>query len=214
MAEAFGRKQRLCFLSGPSFAKQILDGHPTAVVVASHLLADAVFVQFTLSNLLFRVYASQDTIGVELGGALKNPLALGAGLIEGRGYGINTMAAYVTRAARELSILSIAHGGRPETISGLAGVGDLMLTAFGDLSRNRNCGLRLAKGEKLEAILSQATVEGVPTAQVAVEFAARCNLYLPLFKMINDIITGNVEVDKALELLMSRPLGPETPLHT
>ncbi|KAJ1457966.1 NAD-dependent glycerol-3-phosphate dehydrogenase [Pelagophyceae sp. CCMP2097] len=241
MLAAFARPQRLAFLSGPSFARQILEGHPTAVVVASALLADAVTVQFALSGLRFRVYASQDTVGVELGGALKNPLALGAGMIEGRGYGINTMAAYVTRAARELSILSIAHGGKPETIAGLAGVGDLMLTAFGELSRNRNCGkhqsppletgtrrratdvarrrtktlagLRLARGEKLEDILGTATVEGVPTAQVAVEFAARCNLDLPLFTIIHGILSNEIEVDEALELIMKRPLGTEIPIN-
>ena len=103
-------------------------------------------------------------------------------------------------------------GGRPETISGLAGVGDLMLTAFGDLSRNRTCGLRLARGEALDAILASTTVEGVPTARVAREFAHRCNLDLPLFSAVSAIIEGKLKVGDALAMLMSRPLGTEMPL--
>ena len=169
-------------------------------------------VQFALSSLTFRVYASQDTVGVELGGALKNPLAIGAGMIEGAGFGINTMAAYVTRATRELTVLCIAMGGRPETIAGLAGVGDLMLTAFGDLSRNRTCGLRLARGEALGGILASTTVEGVPTADVAADFAKRCNLDLPLFAAVHAILHGRLAVEDALPHLMSRPLGTEVPL--
>lgn len=213
LARALGPKSaRLAFLSGPSFAHQILEGHPTAVVVASALLADAVAVQFALSGPRFRVYASQDVVGVELGGALKNPLAIGAGLIDGAGFGINTMAAYVTRAARELTVLCVAMGGRPETIAGLAGVGDLMLTAFGSQSRNRSCGLRLARGEALAAITAASTVEGVPTADVAADLAAACNLDLPLFRAVHAILRGDLAVEDALPGLMSRPLGPEVPL--
>jgi glycerol-3-phosphate dehydrogenase (NAD+) len=212
MLKAFERPQTLAFLSGPSFARQICERHPTALVCASAKLADAVRVQFALSSSRFRVYASQDTVGVELGGALKNPLAIGAGMIEGAGFGINTLAAFVTRATRELTVLCVAMGGRPETISGLAGVGDLMLTAFGDLSRNRNCGLRLAKGESLDSILKSCTVEGVPTASVAKAFATKCNLDLPLFTAVAMIIDGHLKVEDALDHLMSRPLGTEVPL--
>lgn len=143
--KALGRDQPYCILSGPSFAKQIMQKMPTAVVVASKLLYHAVYVQRMLSTLYFRVYSSQDTTGVELGGALKNPLAIGAGIIEGSGLGINTMAAYVTRSSLELMELSRAMGGDRNTISGLSGIGDLMLTAFGDLSRNRTLGVRMAK---------------------------------------------------------------------
>ena len=212
MLRAFQRPQTLAFLSGPSFARQICERHPTALVCASAKLADAVQVQFALSSKRFRVYASQDTVGVELGGALKNPLAIGAGMIEGAGFGINTLAAFVTRATRELTVLCVAMGGRPETISGLAGVGDLMLTAFGDLSRNRNCGLRLAKGESLDTILQSCTVEGVPTASVAKAFATKCNLDLPLFTAVAMILDGRLQVEDALDHLMSRPLGTEVPL--
>lgn len=212
MRHAFGRQQRLAFLSGPSFAQYIVKDHPTVVVVASAKLEDAVAVQFALSNARFRVYASLDVVGVELGGALKNVLALGAGLIEGSGLSINTMAAYVTRAARELTVLCVAMGGRPETVAGLSGIGDLMLTAFGEMSRNRTCGVRLAQGEKLGDILQSATVEGVPTAEVAVDFARRCNLDLPIFTAVHAILNGRIDPINALDLVMKRPLGTETPL--
>lgn len=207
--EAFDRKQPLAVLSGPSFAKQIVEGHPTVVVVASKQLEHAVRIQQSLSNLTFRIYASDDLIGVELGGALKNPLAIGAGMIEGSGFGINTMAAYLTRACRELQMLAVAMGGKPETVNGLSGIGDLMLTAFGDLSRNRTCGIRLSKGESLRGILEGSTVEGVPTAEVCLTFAERCNLDLPIFKAVHGIINGQIERREAVNLLMGRPLGTE-----
>jgi len=204
---------RFAVLSGPSFAAQIVQQHPTAVVVASKHLADAVELQFALSTPRFRVYASQDVVGVELGGALKNVLAIGAGMIQGSGFGINTMAAYVTRAARELQVLCIAMGGDEATVNGLSGVGDLVLSAFGDLSRNRSCGVRLARGETLEDILTAGTtVEGVPTAEVAADFAAKCNLDLPLFNAVHCILKGELTCQQALDKLMTRPLGMERPL--
>merc|ERR1712046_402521 len=134
----------------------------------------------------------------ELGGALKNPLAIGAGIIEGKGLGINTMAFFLTRACRELQQLCIAMGGRADTVNGLSGIGDLMLTAFGDLSRNRTCGMRLARGDKLETILADATVEGVPTAEVAMNFAEKCGLedQLPIFSMVFGIIKGKVKLEE------------------
>jgi len=143
--KVFDRDQPYAILSGPSFAKEIVTGQPTAVVVASKFLYDAVTIQRAMSNKNFRCYTSQDVIGVELGGALKNPLAIGAGMIEGLGLGINSMAAFVTRSSLELQVLCKAMGGEPQTISGLSGVGDLMLTAFGDLSRNRTCGKRFGR---------------------------------------------------------------------
>lgn len=208
---ALGRPQPLAFLSGPSFAIEIMKGYPTAVVVASRLLYHAVSIQRWMSNLTFRVYTTQDTVGVELGGALKNPLAVGAGMIEGMGLGINTMAAYVTRSTRELQLLCIAMGGQADTIAGLSGIGDLMLTAFGSLSRNRTCGARIIAGEKLEDILANTTVEGVPTAKVAVHFADMCGLELPLFAAVNDILEGTLSPAQAQQALMSRPLGTERP---
>jgi len=166
-----GRDQPYAMLSGPSFAKEIMQGMPTAVVVASKYLYHAVTMQRIMSSLIFRAYTSQDLVGVELGGSLKNPLAIGAGLVEGKKLGINTMAAFVTRSSQELQLLCRAMGGDELTISGLSGIGDLMLTSFGALSRNRTCGIRLVQGESMEDICKTSTVEGVPTAEVAVHFA-------------------------------------------
>jgi len=164
-----------------------------------------------MSSTKFRVFTSQDVIGVELGGALKNPLAVGAGIIEGLGYGINTMSAYITRSTQELQALIVAMGGRPETAAGLSGVGDLMLTAFGSLSRNRTCGMRLAKGETLEHICQGSTVEGVPTASVAVFFADQCGLDVPIFRAVDKLISGKLRPDRVGEELMSLPLTTEFP---
>lgn len=206
---SLGRDQPLAFLSGPSFAKELLSNHPSAVVVASKLLYHAVTVQRYLSNLFFRVYTSQDIIGVQLGGALKNPLAIGSGMIEGSGFGINTTSFYVTRSSLELQQLCVAMGGKPSTISGLAGVGDLMLTAFGELSRNRKCGSRFAKGEKLEDICKDYTVEGVPTAEVAVHFADKCGLETPIFRCIHGLLSSKIAMADAHGLLMGRSLSRE-----
>jgi glycerol-3-phosphate dehydrogenase (NAD+) len=208
--EALGREQPLAFLSGPSFALELMKNVPSAVVVASKLLYHAVYVQRHLSTIDFRVYSSQDIIGVQLGGALKNPLAIGAGMIEGAGYGINTLAAYVTRSSMELQKLCVAMGGQPTTISGLAGIGDLMLTAFGSLSRNRTFGMRVMQGEKAEDILKTTTVEGVPTAEVAVFFADQCGLDLPIFKAVNAMLKGQIKKEELQDLLMNRPLKSET----
>lgn len=183
---------------------------PSAVVVAGKYLYHAVAVQRLLSTVDFRIYSSQDIIGVQLGGALKNPLAIGAGMVEGAGMGINTLAAFVTRSSLELQKLCIAMGGQPITISGLSGIGDLMLTAFGSLSRNRTCGIRVIQGEKTEDILKTMTVEGVPTAEVAVYFAEQCGLDLPIFRAVNATLKGQIKLDQLQDLLMNRPLKSET----
>ncbi|GMI34171.1 hypothetical protein TrCOL_g13137 [Triparma columacea] len=209
MLAALERPQPLAFLSGPSFAAEIMKGDPSAVVVASLKLYHATAVQKFLSNNSMRVYVSQDVVGVQLGGALKNPLAIGAGMIEGLGLGINTMSAFVTRSCNELRQLCVAMGGKENTISGLSGVGDLMLTCFGNLSRNRTCGTRLVKGEKLEDILKTMTVEGVPTARVCVYYADMCGLDLPIFRCAAAVIDGKMSPEEARSALMSRPLGME-----
>mmetsp|Transcript_4647 Transcript_4647/g.7588 ORF Transcript_4647/g.7588 Transcript_4647/m.7588 type:complete len:422 (+) Transcript_4647:157-1422(+) len=206
------RDQPYAVLSGPSFAQEMMLNYPTAVVVASKYLYHAVKVQRLMSTLEFRCYTSQDVIGVQLGGALKNPLAIGAGMIEGSHVGINTMAAYLTRSSMELQQLCKAMGGEPDTISGLAGVGDLMLTAFGSLSRNRSMGIRLSRGEKVEEILKTSTVEGVPTARVAVEFARRCGLDMPIFSAVEQILAGELTVEDAHIHLMGRPLSCTLPV--
>lgn len=208
--EAMDRpEQPYAVLSGPSFAVEIMRNAPTAVVVASKLLYNAVTIQRAMSSLFFRIYSSQDIVGVQLGGALKNPLAVGAGMIEGAGFGINTLAAYVTRSSHELRQLCIAMGGHPDTITGLSGVGDLMLTAFGSLSRNRTLGKRLMEGEKLEDLLRENTVEGVPTAAVAVAYAEMCGIEAPFFVAIDKLLSGEVQPEEAQMLLMNRPLKSE-----
>ncbi|CAE7676337.1 gpsA, partial [Symbiodinium microadriaticum] len=159
------RDQPYTVISGPSFAREIMLNHPTAVVAASKFLYHAVTVQRLLSSSTFKVFTSQDLLGVQLGGALKNPLAIGAGVIEGLELGINTLSFYITRSSIELMQLCKAMGGDPGTISGLAGIGDLMLTAFGDLSRNRSCGKRMAQGESVADIMASMTVEGVYSAK-------------------------------------------------
>jgi len=201
--------QPYAVLSGPSFAVEIMQDMPTAVVVASKLLYHAVKIQRAMSSLTFRIYSSQDLVGVQLGGALKNPLAVGAGMIEGAGFGINTLAAYVTRSSNELRSLCIAMGGHPDTITGLSGVGDLMLTAFGSRSRNRTLGQRLMKGEALDDLLREKTVEGVPTAKVAVAYAEKCGLDTPFFEAIHKLLSGEVNAAEAQILLMNRPLKSE-----
>ena len=142
-------------------------------------------------------------------GALKNPLAVGAGMIAGLGFGTNTLSAAVTRSTAELTALCVAMGGKPETIAGLAGVGDLMLTAFSSQSRNQRCGQRLVKGEPIEAILQDMTVEGVATAPVAVAYADMCGLELPLFRTVDDLIAARITPKTAMERLMGRRLRQE-----
>jgi len=152
-------------------------------------------------------------VGVQLGGALKNPLAVGAGMIAGMGYGINTLSAVITRASSELCDLCVAMGGDPATIHGLSGIGDLMLTCFSPKSRNQQCGQRLMKGERINDILQEMTVEGVATAQVAMAYAEMCGLDLPLFGMVHSLLNETVKPSQAVELLMGRPLKLETTPH-
>jgi glycerol-3-phosphate dehydrogenase len=207
-----GRNQPLAYLSGPSFAKEMIEGHPMAVVVASTDEAVAITVQSWLSSKAFRIYHTTDVIGVEVGGAIKNPLAIGAGMANGLGYGQSTLAALVTRGCNELMKLSVAMGGRPETLYGLSGVGDLMLTSFSTLSRNRTLGYRMAKeGLTLEEALAASgeVVEGVATAKVAAKLCIKYNLDLPLFTNLALILEGKITPNEALDSVMSRPLKHE-----
>eukprot|EP01137_Pigoraptor_chileana_P020147 Opistho-2@82135 len=209
--DALGRKTNLAYLSGPSFAKEMLLNYPTLVVCAAEDESVAMFVQEMMSSARFRVYTTTDVVGVELGGSLKNPLAICAGIAEGLGFGFNTMAALVTRGCFEMRKLAIAMGGRPETLAGLSGVGDLMLTGFGNLSRNRTVGVRLAKGETLEAIMESIgeAVEGVPTAGVAAKLAEQHGLDLPIFKSIALILEGKLSCADAVDHLMNQALRHE-----
>jgi glycerol-3-phosphate dehydrogenase (NAD+) len=201
----------LAFLSGPSFAKELLDRMPTGVVVASSNADLARRVQKLFSSVVLRVYTSDDVIGVELGGALKNIMAIAAGIVAGCGLGYNTVTGMVTRGLNEMRLLALAMGAQETTIAGLAGVGDLMLTCYGGLSRNRSVGIRLGQGESLEQIIESMSevAEGVPTAAIAVRLAEQHNLDLPIMRNVHRVINGEQTPKEALVQLMTRPLRAE-----
>jgi glycerol-3-phosphate dehydrogenase len=204
----------LAFLSGPSFAKEMVAGHPMMVVVASKSLETATRVQGVINSPTFRIYVTDDVIGVEVGGALKNPLAIGAGMASGLGYGQSTIAGLVTRGCREMAMLSIALGGRAETLAGLSGAGDLMLTCFSSLSRNNRFGAALAKGKTVDEAIEEIgeVVEGYPTAAEVARLAEENGLHLPLFMAVHAILKGDIAPEAAILKLMSLPPGLEKPV--
>ena len=208
-AELPGRT--LLALSGPSFALEVARGQPTAVVLASQDLAAAERLQRALSSRSLRVYASSDVIGVELGGALKNVIAIAAGIVDGLGYGHNTVAALITRGLAEISRLAIAQGGRAETLAGLAGLGDLVLTCTGSLSRNRSLGQALGRGQTLEQALSgtRQVVEGVRTTLAACALGERAGIELPIALQMRDVLQRGKPPREAVEQLMLRTLKRE-----
>ena len=201
----------LCFLSGPSFAKEVAQKMPTAVALAAYDASIAKAAQELFSSPLFRVYTNSDVIGVELAGSLKNVVAIAAGVLEGLGYGYNTMAALLTRGLAEMARLGIAMGGSLPTFSGLAGMGDLVLTCTGGLSRNRTLGSRLGKGEKLEDIMSKAktVAEGVKTAKAARNLAKKYNIEMPVVEEVYQLLYENKDPKAAVKDLMSRELKSE-----
>ena len=206
-----GPDYRIAVLSGPTFAPEVARGSPTAVTVASeeeHLVKE---LQSAFSGPTFRVYGSADPVGVEIGGALKNVIAIGAGIIDGLRLGHNAIAALITRGLAELTRLAVAAGAQSETLSGLAGLGDLVLTCTGDLSRNRQVGLKLAAGMKLGAILeSTPTVaEGVTTTAVALKLAARYGVDLPIAAEMHAVLSEGRPPEEAIRRLMSRALRNE-----
>ncbi|KAL4490286.1 hypothetical protein ABPG72_004325 [Tetrahymena utriculariae] len=213
--ELFEGKLKYCVLSGPSFAKEILMNMPTLVVVASKDIKNAQIVQENLSHGSFKVYTNDDVIGVEIAGALKNLFAIGAGFIEGSDFGINTTTAFIVRGTAEIQKFAKTYGARDETFFGLAGIGDLMLTSFGSLSRNRTCGYRLGKGESLEDIVksSAGVVEGIPTLDVVYRYAKKNNLDMPITFAIYDLLHGQISLQSAVKRLMSVNLGTEFPLN-
>jgi glycerol-3-phosphate dehydrogenase (NAD(P)+) len=202
---------RLCFLSGPSFAKEVAKKMPTAVALASYDPEVGKQVQRLLSSLYFRVYTNSDVIGVELGGSVKNVIAIAAGVLEGLGFGHNTMAALITRGLAEMSRLGEAMGANPATFSGLAGMGDLVLTCTGDLSRNRTLGVRLGKGERFEDIMKglSTVAEGVKTAKATRELARKHGVEMPVVDEVYRIIYEKKDPRLALQDLMGRELREE-----
>ena len=199
---------RLLYLSGPSFAKEMMEDHPVAVTMASHNYEWCKWVQTVLNQVKFRIYLTTDVIGVECGGALKNPLAIGAGIAVGLGYGQSTLAAIVTRGAVEIQRMALALGCKnPETLYGLSGFGDLMLTSMCELSRNRTCGYYIGS-EKLSVDDAQKkvgeTVEGVTTAIVTQKLMKKFGLRMPLFDALADVLQGKLQPDEALSVVMQK----------
>jgi glycerol-3-phosphate dehydrogenase (NAD(P)+) len=205
---------RVAVLSGPSFAKETVQGQPTAVVVASLDAAIAVEVQAAFQQETFRVYTSHDVVGVELAGALKNVIAVAAGMAEGMGLGHNTKAALMTRGLAELSRLAEKKGADPLTLAGLAGMGDLVLTCTGGLSRNRQVGEALGRGETLEQILARMNqvAEGVKTAKSSRELALREGVDMPIVEQVYKVIYEGQPAKQALYNLLRREAKAEREL--
>jgi len=198
-------------LSGPSFALEVAREQPTAVVVASREPAAAEAFQRALSSRTFRAYSSDDVIGVELAGALKNVIAIAAGIIDGLGYGTNTVAALVTRGLAEITRLVVALGGRADTLAGLAGLGDLVLTCTGGLSRNRRLGQSLGRGRRLEEALQETRMvaEGVGTTLAACALARRAGIEMPIAEQMRAVLYEGKPPRQGVDELMLRSLKRE-----
>ena len=206
-----GMEWEYAVLSGPSFAREVVQKVPTAVTVASTSKEVAQEIQRLFSTSFFRAYTSTDVIGVELGGALKNIIALAAGITDGLGLGYNTRAALMTRGLAEMSRLSTSMGAHPLTFLGLAGVGDLVLTCTGDLSRNRTVGYQLGQGKKLAEILAEMKMvaEGVKTTRSVHNLAQQQGIEMPICEQIYRILYEDQPAEKALTELMQRELKHE-----
>jgi glycerol-3-phosphate dehydrogenase (NAD(P)+) len=198
-------------LSGPSFAREVAEGKPAALVVASAERASAEAVQKAFSTRTFRLYTSDDVVGVELGGALKNVIAIAAGIVDGLGYGQNIVAALITRGLAEMTRLAVALGGRPDTLAGLAGLGDLVLTSTGALSRNRRVGQALGKGEALGIALKDLgmVAEGVRNTQAACALAEGVGVEMPIAAQMRAVLYQGKPPREAVDELMLRSLKRE-----
>ncbi len=214
ISQVIGRKfrPRVAALSGPSFAKEVARGDPTAVVVASADRQAAKEIQAEFSGPTLRLYTNDDVVGVELGGALKNIIAIAAGVAEGLGLGHNTTAALITRGLAEMMRLGTALGARRETLAGLAGMGDLVLTCTGDLSRNRFVGIELARGKKLPEILAsmRMVAEGVGTTAAARLLAQKAGVEMPITEQMFAVLNEGRPPKDALRELMERRLKSES----
>jgi len=198
-------------LSGPSFAMEAAQGHPTAVVLASQDTALGAFLQEEFSGPTFRLYTNDDVLGVELAGAMKNVMAIAAGACQGLRLGANSLAALITRGLAEMTRLAVALGGKPETLSGLAGMGDLILTCYGSQSRNRRVGFELGQGRSLAEILSGMTMvaEGVGTTAALLALAKENRIELPITQQVHSILHLGNSPREAIRAIMERPLRRE-----
>ncbi len=201
----------ICVLSGPNLAREIAQGLPATAVVAAYDSTVAARVQRVMSSLVFRVYVNTDVVGVELGGVLKNIIALAAGMIDGLGYGDNTKAGLITRGLAEITRLGVAAGANPLTFAGLAGLGDLVATCASPLSRNRFVGHELARGRSLEEIQGSmmGTAEGVTTTVAALKLAAENEVEMPIARQVYRVLYERLDVRQGITELMERELKQE-----
>jgi glycerol-3-phosphate dehydrogenase (NAD(P)+) len=209
--EVAGTTHPFVCLSGPSFAREVVAGHPTAIVAASKDAAAARAVQSDLSFENLRIYTNTDVIGAELGGSVKNVMAIAAGMAAGLGFGANSVAALITRGLAEITRFARREGAQVETLMGLAGLGDLVLTCTGNLSRNRFVGHELGKGRRLEEITAELTevAEGINTARAVKKLADRAGLEMPIVNEVNAVLYEGKSARDAVSDLMSRPLREE-----
>ncbi len=200
-----------CILSGPSFAVDVANHLPTAVTLASDDIEVAQALAHALGSPSFRPYASRDIIGAQIGGAVKNVLAIACGIVEGESLGESARSALTCRGFAELARFALAHGAHMETLGGLSGLGDLILTCSSQTSRNMSLGYALGQGKSFEEIMKtrNAVTEGVHTASVVCEIAASKNIEMPICEAVRDIIAGKATVDQAIENLMARPFRQE-----
>jgi len=206
-----GVEPHIAVLSGPSFAAEVAKGDPTAIVAASTHIGPAERVQREFSSHVFRIYTNTDVVGVELGGALKNVVAIATGVVRGLGFGANSEAAIITRGLAEVTRLAVASGARVQTMAGLAGLGDLVLTCTGALSRNRYVGVELGRGRKLQDILEgmREVAEGVRTTKAIYELGRRMNIDMPITASIHALLYEDKPALEAASELMDRPLKQE-----
>ncbi|HWY59573.1 MAG TPA: NAD(P)H-dependent glycerol-3-phosphate dehydrogenase [Terriglobales bacterium] len=210
-----GFQPRIAALSGPTFAKEVARGDPTAITTASRDSGVAETIQREFGDPCFRVYTNSDVAGVELGGALKNIIAIAAGVCDGLGLGHNSIAALITRGLAEMTRLVVACGGRQDTMSGLAGLGDLVLTCTGGLSRNRSVGVELGRGRKLPEIIAAMhgmVAEGVFTTHAAVELARAREVEMPITAQMDAILNQGKSPQDAIRDLMTRSAKSEAPM--
>jgi glycerol-3-phosphate dehydrogenase (NAD(P)+) len=205
-ADELGVDRPVAVISGPTFASEVAKGLPTAVTVASRDPDTARYFAARLRDTTFRAYTSDDLVGVELGGAVKNVLALAAGIADGLGYGANTRAALITRGLAEMMRLGVALGGYPETFMGLAGLGDLVLTCTDDQSRNRRVGLALGRGKSLEQAIADVgqAVEGVKTAPEIHALAATLKVEMPIIEQICRVLFEGLDAAESVKTLLTR----------
>ncbi len=206
-----GPRERVAVLSGPNISREVAEGKPTAAVVAAYDQQTALRARSMLNTSCYRVYTANDVVGVELGGALKNIIAIGAGFNDGMGFGENAKAAFITRGLAEIARLGIAAGAHPLTFSGLAGIGDLIATCASSLSRNHQLGQRLATGEKVEQILASThtVAEGVSTTKAALQMAAHYHVEMPITQQIGLVLFEGLDPRMAVPELMMRDLKDE-----